>query len=99
MNENSQKEKQPVSHRILQGPERAGARAMYKAAGFGDEDLRQPIIGIANTWTEVMPCNFHLRLLAEEVKKGIREAGGTPIVTGHQVTNEFVDCVFPQDGP
>ena len=70
---------QPVSHRILQGPERAGARAMYKAAGFGDEDLRQPIIGIANTWTELGPCNYNLRRLAEHVKKGIREAGGTPM--------------------
>ena len=72
-------EKQPVSHRILQGPERAGARAMYKAAGFGDEDLRQPIIGIANTWTELGPCNYNLRRLAEHVKKGIRAAGGTPM--------------------
>jgi dihydroxy-acid dehydratase len=64
---------------ITQGPSRAGARAMFKAIGFTDEDLRKPIIGIANTWIETMPCGYHLRDLAEDVKAGIRAAGGTPM--------------------
>jgi dihydroxy-acid dehydratase len=64
---------------ILQGPQRAPARSMYKAIGFTDEDLRKPIIGIANTWTETMNCNYKLRDLAEHVKRGIRAAGGTPM--------------------
>jgi dihydroxy-acid dehydratase len=64
---------------ITDGPSRAPARAMLKAIGFSDEDLRRPIIGIANTWTEIGPCNFHLRELAAAVKKGVREAGGTPM--------------------
>ena len=67
------------SHDILVGPDRAPARAMLKAVGFTDEDLSRPIIGVANTWIEVMPCNFHLRRLSERVKAGIRAAGGTPI--------------------
>ena len=64
---------------LLDGPDRAPARAMLKAVGFSDEDLRRPLIGIANTWIEVMPCNYHLRQLAERVKAGVRAAGGTPI--------------------
>jgi dihydroxy-acid dehydratase len=64
---------------IVRGRDRAGARAMYKAIGFTDEDLRKPLVGIANTWTETMPCNFNLRALAEHVKRGVREAGGTPM--------------------
>ena len=64
---------------ITDGPSRSPARAMLKAVGFTDEDLRRPIIGVANTWTEIGPCNFHLRELAAEVKRGIREAGGTPM--------------------
>ena len=67
------------SRAITEGPSRAGARAMFKAIGFTDEDLRKPIIGIANTWTEVGPCNYHLRDLAEAVKEGVRAAGGTPM--------------------
>src|ERR671924_43089 len=67
------------SYTITQGPERAPARAMLKAIGFTDEDLRKPIIGIANTWIETMPCNYNLRALAEHVKQGVREAGGTPM--------------------
>ncbi|HVU15931.1 MAG TPA: dihydroxy-acid dehydratase [Candidatus Didemnitutus sp.] len=63
---------------ITEGPQRAPARAMLKAVGFTDADLRKPMIGIANTWTEIGPCNFHLRTLAEQVKAGIRAAGGTP---------------------
>src|SRR3989449_1471246 len=67
------------SHNLLVGPDRAPARAMLKAVGFTDEDLSRPIIGVANTWIEIMPCNFHLRRLSERVKAGIRTAGGTPI--------------------
>ncbi|MBZ0308528.1 MAG: dihydroxy-acid dehydratase, partial [Anaerolineae bacterium] len=51
---------------------------MLKAVGYGDDDLAKPLIGIANTWTEIGPCNFHLRVLAAKVKEGIRAAGGTP---------------------
>ena len=64
---------------ILDGPDRAQARAYLKGIGFDDEALRRPIVGIANTWTETMPCNFHLRRLAERVKEGVRAAGGTPM--------------------
>ena len=64
---------------ITQGPSRAPARAMLKAVGFTDGDLSRPIIGVANTWTEIGPCNYHLRRLAEDVKEGVRAAGGTPM--------------------
>jgi dihydroxy-acid dehydratase len=64
---------------LTEGPSRSAARAMFHAVGFDREDLAKPIIGIANTWTEIGPCNFHLRTLAEAVKQGIREAGGTPM--------------------
>ncbi len=67
------------SHVITDGKERAGARAMFKAIGFTDQDLAKPIVGIANTWIETMPCNFHLRQLAAQVKEGVRAAGGTPM--------------------
>jgi len=73
------KEPKLNSRELLAGPGRAPARAMLKAVGFTDEDLSRPIIGVANTWIEVMPCNFHLRRLSERVKAGIRAAGGTPI--------------------
>jgi dihydroxy-acid dehydratase len=64
---------------ILDGPERAPARAYLKGIGYDEEALGRPIVGIANTWTETMPCNFHLRRLAERVKEGVRAAGGTPM--------------------
>jgi len=64
---------------ILDGPERAAARAYLKGIGYDEDALSRPIIGVANTWTETMPCNFHLRRLAERVKEGIRAAGGTPM--------------------
>ena len=67
------------SRAITDGPNRAPARAMFKAIGFSDEDLSKPIVGIANTWTEVGPCNYHLREIAEAVKQGVRAAGGTPM--------------------
>ena len=66
------------SRTLVHGAERAGARAMLKAVGYDDEALAKPLIGVANTWTEIGPCNFHLRKLAADVKRGIREAGGTP---------------------
>jgi dihydroxy-acid dehydratase len=64
---------------ILDGPDRAQARAYLKGVGFDDDALRRPIVGVANTWTETMPCNFHLRRLADRVKEGVRAAGGTPM--------------------
>ena len=67
------------SHTITQGRDRAAARSQLKAIGFTDEDLRKPIIGIANTWIGTMPCNFKLRDLAVKVAEGIRAAGGTPM--------------------
>jgi dihydroxy-acid dehydratase len=73
------KELKLTSRDLLAGPDRAPARAMLKAVGFTDEDLSRPLIGVANTWIEIMPCNFHLRRLSERVKAGIRAAGGTPI--------------------
>src|SRR5689334_20996559 len=60
-------------------PKRAAARAMLKAVGFTDADLLKPLIGVANTWIEIGPCNYHLRDLAVHVKEGIRAAGGTPM--------------------
>src|SRR5581483_3466955 len=67
------------SRALTEGPERAAARAYLKGIGYDDEALSKPIVGVANTWTETMPCNFHLRALAAKVKEGIREAGGTPM--------------------
>ena len=67
------------SHALTDGPDRAAARAMLKAVGFTDDDLAQPIIGVATTWIETMPCNLNQRRLAEFVKQGIRSAGGTPM--------------------
>jgi dihydroxy-acid dehydratase len=64
---------------ITDGPSRAAARAMLFAAGFSRADLARPIVGVANTWTEIGPCNLHLRALAEPLKEAIRRAGGTPM--------------------
>jgi dihydroxy-acid dehydratase len=64
---------------LTEGPNRAAARSYFRSVGFSKEDLHKPIIGIANTWTEIGPCNFHLRKVAEAVKQGVREAGGTPM--------------------
>ena len=71
----------PRSHssQLFDGPHRAFARAYLKGMGYTDADLSKPIVGIANTWTETMPCNVHLRGLAEKVKEGVRAAGGTPM--------------------
>jgi dihydroxy-acid dehydratase len=67
------------SRALTEGPERAPARAYLKGIGFDDEALSKPIVAVANTWIETMPCNFHLRALGAKVKEGIREAGGTPM--------------------
>jgi dihydroxy-acid dehydratase len=67
------------SNPLTTGPSRAPARAMLKAVGFTDDDLKKPLVGIANTWIEIGPCNVHLRTLAEHVKAGVRAAGGTPM--------------------
>ena len=67
------------SNPLTTGPSRAAARAMLKAVGFSDADLKKPLIGVANTWIEIGPCNYHLRTLAADVKDGVRAAGGTPM--------------------
>jgi len=67
------------SRALTDGPARAGARAMLRATGLTDNDLGRPLIGIANTWIEIGPCNYHLRELAAHVKDGVRAAGGTPL--------------------
>src|SRR3954467_3979373 len=67
------------SRQVTEGPSRAAARAYLKGIGYSDDDLAKPIIGVASTWIETMPCNFHLRALAAKVKQGIRDAGGTPM--------------------
>jgi dihydroxy-acid dehydratase len=69
----------PRSAAVFDGPDRAAARAYMKGIGFDDDALSRPTIGIANTWIEAMPCNFHLRGLAEHVKEGVRAGGGTPM--------------------
>ena len=69
----------PRSSAVFDGPERAAARAYMKGIGFDDDALSRPTIGIANTWIEAMPCNYHLRGLAEHIKEGVRAAGGTPM--------------------
>ena len=67
------------SSTLLDGPARAPARAYFRAVGYSDDDLRRPLIGVGHSWIEIMPCNFHLRDLAQKVKEGIRAAGGTPV--------------------
>ena len=64
---------------LTEGPSRAAARSYLRGAGFAKEDLHKPIIGIANTWTEIGTCNVHLHEVAQALKEGIREAGGTPM--------------------
>src|SRR5260370_33616137 len=76
---------------LKKGSSRAPARAMLKGAGYTDADLEQPLVGVANPWTEIMPCNVHLRALAAKVKEGVRHAGGTPdefntISVSHRIT-------------
>src|SRR3954465_7482875 len=68
-----------ISHALTDGPDRAPARAYFKAIGFTDEDLAKPLVGVATTWIETMPCNYNQRELAQHVKEGIRQAGGMPV--------------------
>ena len=75
----SQQDLRGPSHTLLDGPDRAPSRAMLYATGLTEEDLAKPLIGVANTWIEIGPCNFHLRRLSAKVKEGIRAAGGTPL--------------------
>src|SRR4051795_3081223 len=67
-----------ISHALTDGPDRAPARAYFKAIGFTDEDLAKPLVGVGTTWIETMPCNYNQRELAQHVKEGIRRAGGRP---------------------
>src|SRR5919107_3250480 len=67
------------SRPLTEGPHRSPARAYLKGIGFDSEALAKPIVGVASTWIETMPCNFHLRALAAKVKEGVRDAGGTPM--------------------
>jgi dihydroxy-acid dehydratase len=69
----------PRSHVMIDGPNRAPARAMMRGAGYTDAEITRPLIGVAHSWIEIMPCTVHLRRIAEWVKEGIREAGGTPV--------------------
>jgi dihydroxy-acid dehydratase len=69
----------PRSAAVFDGPDRAAARAYMKGIGYDDDALTRPTVGLANTWTEAMPCNFHLRALAAPIKEGVRAAGGTPM--------------------
>jgi dihydroxy-acid dehydratase len=69
----------PRSRALIDGANRSGARAMLRACGLQDDDFKKPLIGVANTWIEIGPCNYHLRELAQHVKEGIRAAGGTPL--------------------
>src|SRR5258706_6072268 len=64
---------------MIDGPDRTPARSMMRAVGYGDDDFKRPLIGVAHSWIEIMPCNINQRELAGWVKEGIREAGGTPV--------------------
>ena len=79
MSENGALDPKHRSRALTEGPERAAARSYLHGIGFGAEDLAKPLVGVASTWIETMPCNFHLRALAARVKEGVRAAGGTPM--------------------
>ena len=78
------------SDQIKKGPDRAPARAMLRATGMDDKEIYQPMIAVVNTWSDVTPCNIHLRDLAEHVKEGIRAAGGTPVEFGSIVVTDGI---------
>jgi dihydroxy-acid dehydratase len=78
------------SDQIKKGPDRAPARAMLRATGMDDKQIYQPMIAVVNTWSDVTPCNIHLRDLAEHVKEGIRAAGGTPVEFGSIVVTDGI---------
>src|SRR5438270_4938650 len=79
MNTASQQDLKLRSRALTEGPQRAAARAYLKGIGYDDDALTKPLIAVANTWIETMPCSFHLRALATKVKQGIKAAGGTPM--------------------
>jgi len=79
MSENGALDPKHRSRALTEGPERAAARSYLHGIGFSAEDLAKPLVGVASTWIETMPCNFHLRALAARVKEGVRAAGGTPM--------------------
>jgi dihydroxy-acid dehydratase len=83
-------ERKQRSRLITEGIEKAPQRAMLRAIGLKDRDFDRPFVGIANTWTDAQPCNFHLRELAVEVKKGVREAGGTPLEFNTVAVNDAI---------
>src|SRR6266853_5428527 len=78
---------------LTEGPNRAAARSYLRGVGFSKEDLHKPIIGVANTWTEIGPCNFHLRDVAAAVKQGIRDAGGTPMEFNTVTLSDGIVCI------
>lgn len=89
------KELRLPSRTVLEGPDRAPARAMLRAVGLGDADFAKPLIGLANTWAETTPCNVHLRQVAEWVKEGVREAGGTPLEFNTVVVSDGITMGTP----
>ncbi len=78
------------SDEIKKGPDRAAARAMLRATGMDDKEIYQPMIAVVNTWSDITPCNEHLRRLAEPLKEGIRAAGGTPVEFGSIVVTDGI---------
>ena len=89
------KELRLPSRTVLEGPDRAPARSMLRAVGLRDEDFERPLIGIANTWSETTPCNYHLRDVAAWVKEGVREAGGTPLEFNTVVVSDGITMGTP----
>jgi len=83
------------SRTVLEGPDRAPARAMLRAVGLTDEDFDRPLIGVANTWAETTPCNLHLREVAAWVKEGVRQAGGTPLEFNSVVVSDGITMGTP----
>ncbi len=78
------------SDQMKKGPDRAPARAMLRATGLDDKQIYQPMIAVVNTWSDVTPCNMHLRDLAEPLKEGIRAGGGTPVEFGSIVVTDGI---------
>ena len=87
------------SRTLLDGPARAPARAMLRAAGLDDEAMAKPLVAIVNTWSTVTPCNIHLKGLADHVRRGVEEAGGTPIDFNTIVVTDGIAMGTPACGP
>ena len=87
------------SRALTEGPERAAARAYLKGIGYDEEALAKPLVAVANTWIETMPCNFHLRGLGAKVKEGIRRAGGTPMELNTIAISDGITMGTPGCGP